>query len=64
MTIPGETLGFRQAGLLAAELHTLLANAISLAVTRRTGSFALAAREAALVLLTSADRAADPRSDP
>lgn len=59
----GEVLaagGYRDAGMLAAELHTLLAGAISLAVARRTSSFALAAREAALVLLAYADREAEP----
>jgi AcrR family transcriptional regulator len=62
----GEVLaaaGYREPGMLAAELHTLLAGAISLAVARRTGSFALAAREAALVLLANAEREADSQSE-
>lgn len=44
------------AELLAPQLHALLAGAISLAVARRTGAFALAARDAAGRLLATAAR--------
>jgi AcrR family transcriptional regulator len=48
--------GYRDPRLLAIELQTLLAGAISLAVASRSSSSALAAREAALRLLATAER--------
>jgi AcrR family transcriptional regulator len=48
--------GYRHPRMLATELHTLLAGAISLAVARRSGASALIAREAALSLLKTAER--------
>ena len=50
--------GYRDAEVLAMQLQALLAGAISLAVARRTGAFALTAREAARHLLDEADRRA------
>lgn len=48
--------GFRDAELLAMELQALLAGAISMAVARRTGAYALTAREAARRLLDEAEQ--------
>jgi len=45
-----------EADLLAPQLQALLAGAISLAVARRTGAFALAARDAAERMLANAER--------
>jgi hypothetical protein len=42
--------------MLAIELQTLLAGAISLAVARRSGAYALSAREAAISVLAAAAR--------
>jgi AcrR family transcriptional regulator len=44
--------GHRDAARLASELHALLAGSISLAVANRTSSFAIAARDAAVQLLS------------
>lgn len=48
--------GYRDPQLLAAELHVLVAGAISLAVAHRSTASAVAAREAALALLRAAAR--------
>jgi AcrR family transcriptional regulator len=48
--------GYRDSRRLAAELQTLTAGAISLAVARRDRAPALTARDAALTLLAGADR--------
>jgi len=47
--------GYRDAELKAMELHALLAGAISMAVARRTGAYALTAREAARQLLSASE---------
>ena len=46
--------GYAEPDLLGMELHSLLAGAISLAVARQTGAFALTAKEAARQLLAEA----------
>ena len=48
--------GYRNPRMLAIELQTLLAGAISLAVARRSGAFALSARDAAMSILAAAER--------
>jgi AcrR family transcriptional regulator len=48
--------GYWNPRMLAAELQTLAAGAISLAVARRSSAYALSAREAALGLLAGAER--------
>jgi AcrR family transcriptional regulator len=48
--------GYRNPRMLAIELQTLLAGAISLAVARRSGAYAISAREAAISLLAGAER--------
>jgi AcrR family transcriptional regulator len=50
--------GYAEPELLGMELHALLAGAISLAVARQTGAFALTAKEAARHLLAEAPRRA------
>ena len=47
--------GYRDAELKAMELQALLSGAISLAVARRTGAYALTAREAARQLLAASE---------
>jgi hypothetical protein len=49
-----ETAGYRKSRRLATQLQTLLAGSISLAVARRSGAGAGAARDAALALLREA----------
>jgi AcrR family transcriptional regulator len=49
--------GYQERLSLAAELQTLLAGSISLAVARRSSASAMAAREAAIRLLAAAERA-------
>jgi AcrR family transcriptional regulator len=51
-----ETAGYREPRILAAQLQTLLAGAIVLAVARRTSASAVAARDAALDMLATAER--------
>jgi AcrR family transcriptional regulator len=48
--------GYRNPRMLAIELQTLLAGAITLAVARRSGAYAISAREAAISLLAGAER--------
>jgi AcrR family transcriptional regulator len=48
--------GYRNPRMLAMELQTLLAGAISLAVARRSGAYALSARDAAMSILAAAER--------
>jgi AcrR family transcriptional regulator len=48
--------GYRNPRMLAIELQTLLAGAISLAVARRSGAYAISAREAAISMLAGAER--------
>ena len=48
--------GYRNPRMLAIELQTLLAGAISLAVARRSGAYALSARDAAMSILAAAER--------
>ena len=48
--------GYAEPDLLGMELHVLCAGAISLAVARQTGAFALTAKEAARQLLADAPR--------
>jgi AcrR family transcriptional regulator len=50
--------GYENPRMLAAEIQTLLAGAITLAVARRSSASALTAREAAIGLLASAPRTA------
>jgi AcrR family transcriptional regulator len=57
-----EAAGLVHPAMVAAELLALLAGAISLAVARRTSAFALSAREAAVQILTVAERR-EPLSD-
>jgi len=52
--------GYREADMLAKELHALVAGAISLAVARRTSAFAISAREAAARLLANSPHEAKP----
>ena len=52
-----QSAGYRDPAMIGAELHLLVAGSITLAVARRTGAFALTAREAARVLLAGAERA-------
>jgi AcrR family transcriptional regulator len=52
-----DAAGYRQPRLLAAQLQTPLAGAISLAVARRSSASAITAREAAIGLLAAAKRA-------
>jgi len=52
--------GYREADMLAKELHALAAGAISLAVARRTSAFAISAREAAARLLANSPHEAKP----
>ena len=48
--------GYRDSRMLAVQLQALVAGSISLAVARRSGAFALTAREAAISLLRNAER--------
>ena len=56
LTELGEGAGLAHPAMVASELQALLAGAISLAVARRTSAFALSAREAAVRLVTVAER--------
>lgn len=53
--------GYRDPDILAMQLQALLVGAISLAVARHTGAFALTSRDAARQLLAEADRPVGPR---
>jgi AcrR family transcriptional regulator len=53
--------GYRDQGIIARQLQTLLTGAISLGVARRTTSYALAARDAAQGMLADAVRASRPK---
>ena len=53
----GADAGLAHPEMVAAEMQTLLTGAISLAVARRTSAFALWAREAAVSLIATAERA-------
>jgi len=48
--------GYQNPRMLALELQTLLAGAISLAVARRSGAYALSARDAAMSILAVGER--------